>query len=76
MRVVECQLASAVLGLALGASEAEARALKTLRQVEPLIAAKCMTAAGAVEALLHQQPYTHEEVGEGKGGGGGRGCSR
>ena len=71
MRVVECRLAAIVLAIALGQAPAEARAIRTLKQLEPRIAETLGGPKGEVgpEALvgvvrehLHEQPYSQEEV--------------
>lgn len=73
-RVVECRLAAAALGLALGLPPADAAALRTLRQLKPLVAPEgsqsvdgdessatgaCLAAA---KARLHGGAYTPAEL--------------
>jgi len=68
LRVVECQLAAAVLAVLLGRSQEEAAMVKTLKEVESLAESK-YSCAGAVNAgvaaahaLLHEAPYDTMEI--------------
>lgn len=64
--MVECRLAAMVLAVALGAPPAEAVAIKTVKEVEPLIIAKYGPGAEAqdkaVRELLHEGVYMPDEV--------------
>lgn len=70
LRVVECRLAAAALALALGAERGEALALRTLREVEPLVAAKYAGVKGSADAAalaavdehLHSGTYSRAEL--------------
>lgn len=66
LRVVECRLAAMVLAAALGATPADAAAVKTLKDVEPLIEGRygpgAAPRAAAVAELLHEGTYGVEEV--------------
>lgn len=67
LRVVECRLASAVLALGLGLSQADATTVRTLSEAEPLAVGKYGggdKAAGtaAAEDLLHEAPYDTAEL--------------
>lgn len=71
LRVVECRLAAAVLAVALGMPADEARGVRTLREVEPLIEKKygagpkgssAGAALAAVDELLHAGTYGTGEI--------------
>lgn len=66
LRVVECRLASAVLALGLGADADVARGMTTLREVESLVSGRHGEGVSgqveAVKGLLHEEPYTQDEV--------------
>lgn len=70
LRVVECRLAAAVLGVGLGLGPRDAAKLTTLRDVEPFAVAKfggdgvttTQACLAAVEALLKAEPYSQADV--------------
>lgn len=71
MRVVECRLAAIVLAIALGQPPAEARATRTLKQLEAHIAQVLggpkgevgpEARVGVVREHLHEEPYSQAEV--------------
>eukprot|EP00775_Hariotina_reticulata_P013759 gene13759-13878_t len=66
LRVVECRLAAMALAVALGRSAAEAVAITTLKEVEPLIIDKYGVGAEAqdkaVRELLHEGVYMPDEL--------------
>mmetsp|Transcript_8583 Transcript_8583/g.28088 ORF Transcript_8583/g.28088 Transcript_8583/m.28088 type:complete len:363 (+) Transcript_8583:119-1207(+) len=66
LRVVECRLASVLLGVALGVPLAEARALKTLCEVEEIAGRKGISGKPALVDMakqhLHVAPYSKEEL--------------
>ncbi|KAK9909559.1 hypothetical protein WJX75_004129 [Coccomyxa subellipsoidea] len=70
LRVVECRLAAALLGLRLGVSKDKARELRTLREVEDLVREKWNGPKGSVmgaesevvRKLLDKKVYTHGEL--------------
>lgn len=66
LRVVECRLAAALLARKLGAAPSEAAKVKTLREVEPAIAAKYGPGLEgklkAVEELLGREVYLQDKV--------------
>ena len=62
LRVVECRLAACALALALGAAPEAARALRTLRQVEPLAGGSTSAAAAAAAQHLHAGAYSAAEL--------------
>ena len=68
LRVVECRLAAAMLALALGATPEAALAIRTLREVEPLLpraeGSVSDAALAAVNAHLHEGAYTTSELEE------------
>ncbi|KFM24004.1 Galactokinase [Auxenochlorella protothecoides] len=72
LRVVECRLAAAVLAALLGERREAARAVRTLKQLEPVVAARYSGPKGstagaplaAVHELLHPGTYSAAEVEE------------
>lgn len=71
MRVVECRLAAIVLAIALGATPAEARSIRTLKELEPRIASAIggpkgelspEALVGVVREHLHEAPYSQAGV--------------
>jgi N-acetylgalactosamine kinase len=62
LRVVECQLASIVLAMKLGVSQAEALEYETLSQVQKLVGS-LGDSEKAVAEHLHEGAYTQDELG-------------
>ncbi len=62
LRVVECRLAACALAVALGTPAAQARELRTLRQVEALAGGSAASAAAAVPVHLHAGSYAVAEL--------------
>eukprot|EP00884_Botryococcus_braunii_P009664 jgi/Botrbrau1/1869/Bobra.146_1s0056.1 len=70
LRVVECRLASVVLGIKLGVPKEEALKLQTLKDVEPIALEKVKGPKGdvanaltaAIEEHLHEEPYSQAEL--------------
>ena len=62
LRVLECTLASMVLGLSMGLPKEKAFALKTLKDVQEQMGEKKETPIEVLQEKLHTEPYTKKEL--------------
>lgn len=62
LRVLECTLASMVLGLSMGLPKEKAFALKTLKDVQEQMGEKKGTPIEVLQEKLHTEPYTKKEL--------------